>query len=174
LIAQVASVYENILVLSVGTGMAKMELKYTAADCNDWGVIGWLNKHGNHPLIDFFSQASADIVDMDAQMLFGVLGCQDNYLRIQTETLTGDALLMDCTTKSNMESLMEIGKKLLKESVARVNIDKGCTSPSPAAQPTRTRGVAREVGREALRGAQAAKDSQQVKHVSRRSTGAES
>ena len=124
-----ASVYDNILVLSVRKGMAKLERKYTAADVNGWGVIGWLNKDGNHPLIDFFSQASADIVDMDAQMLFGVLGCERNYLRIQTETLTGDTLLMemDYTTKSNMESLMMIGKKVLK--VERGNIATGVYEP---------------------------------------------
>ncbi|CAL4984097.1 unnamed protein product [Urochloa decumbens] len=120
-----ASVYKNILVVSIGTGIAKQAEKYTAADCNKWKLLGWLKNDGFNPLIDFFCNASADMVDIHAEMLFELLGCEENYLRIQTDTLTGDAALVDCTTKKNMEELIKIGNDMLKEKVARVNIDTG-------------------------------------------------
>ena len=78
-----ASVYKNILVLSIGTGIAMQAKKYTAADCNKWNLLNWLTNDGFNPLIDFFSNASADMVDIHAQVLFELLGCERNYLRIQ-------------------------------------------------------------------------------------------
>jgi hypothetical protein len=78
-----ASVYRNILVLSVGTGIAKQAHKYTAADCNKWNLLNWLTNDGFNPLLDFFSNASADMVDIHAEVHFELLGCEKNYLRIQ-------------------------------------------------------------------------------------------
>ena len=49
--------------------------------------------------------------------------------------MTGETALLDCTTETNMDMLIEIGKKLLDEPVA--NIDRGSTSPSRTAPPTR-------------------------------------
>ncbi|RLM57849.1 hypothetical protein C2845_PM18G11490 [Panicum miliaceum] len=118
------SVYKNILVLSIGTG-TKLKKNYTAADCNKWNILNWLTKDGSSPLIDIFFNTSADMVDINAQVLFEVFGCKSNYLRIQTDKLTGETALLDCTTDTNMDMLIEIGKKLLDEPVARVNIDTG-------------------------------------------------
>ena len=80
------SVYKNILVLSIGTG-TKMKKNYTAADCNKWNILNWLTKDGSNPLIDIFFSASDDMVDINAQVLFVVFGCEQNYLRIQVSTL---------------------------------------------------------------------------------------
>ena len=78
-----AGVYRNVLVLSVGTGIAKQSHRYTAADCNRWNLLNWITNDGFNPLIDFFSNASADMVDIHAEMLFELLDCEKNYLRIQ-------------------------------------------------------------------------------------------
>ncbi|RLM69126.1 hypothetical protein C2845_PM17G14290 [Panicum miliaceum] len=123
------SVYKNILVLSIGTGTKKQN--YTAADCNKWNILHWLTKDGSNPLIDIFLNASADMVDINAQVLFEVFGCESNYLRIQTDKLTGETALLDCTTQTNMNKLIEIGEKLLGEPVARVNINTGEYEPIP-------------------------------------------
>ncbi|XP_039778872.1 patatin-like protein 1 [Panicum virgatum] len=124
-----AGVYRNILVLSVGTGIAKQSHRYTAADCNRWNLLNWITNDGFNPLIDFFSNASADMVDIHAEMLFELLDCEKNYLRIQTETLEGETALVDCATEKNMAELIKIGNGLLKEKVARVNKYTGMYEP---------------------------------------------
>ncbi|KAF8673353.1 hypothetical protein HU200_048913 [Digitaria exilis] len=70
-----------------------------------WNLLAWIVnlKDGIvNPLIDIFSQASTDLVDIHAAVLFEDLGCKNNYLRIQ---------------------------KLLDQPVARVNIDTGKYEP---------------------------------------------
>lgn len=44
---------------------------------------------------------------------------------MQCDSLEGDASSVDIATKENMETLIGIGKELLKKEVARVNIDTG-------------------------------------------------
>ncbi|KAL6656703.1 hypothetical protein ACP70R_004483 [Stipagrostis hirtigluma subsp. patula] len=117
--------YRNYLIVSIGTGSAKQAEKYTAQQCSKWGLLRWLYNGGFNPLIDIFMHASADMVDIHAAMLFETLNCEDNYLRIQDDSLTGHASSVDIATKKNMKELIEIGKKLLKKPVARVNIDTG-------------------------------------------------
>nr|CAB3491766.1 unnamed protein product [Digitaria exilis] len=124
-----ASVYKNILVLSVGTGTSKKAHMYTAAECNKWSLLNWLTKDGFNPLIDFFFDASADMVDIHAEVLFELLGVEDHYLRIQTDTLTGDAASVDCATEKNMKDLIKIGNDMLKEKVSRMNIHTGEYEP---------------------------------------------
>ena len=88
-------------------------------------------KDDSSPLIDIFFGTSASMVDINAQLLFELFGCQSNYLRIQIDKLRGETALLDCTTETNMDTLIEIGKKLLGEAVARVNVDTGKYEPVP-------------------------------------------
>ncbi|KAF8700248.1 hypothetical protein HU200_034628 [Digitaria exilis] len=92
---------------SIGTGTPKQEHKYTAEE------------YGFNPLIDFFSNASIHMVDIESHVLFEAFGCENNYLRIQ----------------KNMDTLIEIGKKLLKGPVAKVNVHTGAYEPVPG-RPT--------------------------------------
>ncbi|CAN6381773.1 unnamed protein product [Urochloa humidicola] len=117
--------YKNFLVISLGTGSAKESHKYTAEDCKKWNMINWLMKDGNNPIIDIFSQASADIVDIHAAVRFEDLGCEENYLRIQTDTLPKEHSSMDDASDGNIKFLKKMGEDLLGETVARVNIDTG-------------------------------------------------
>ncbi|CAL4979662.1 unnamed protein product [Urochloa decumbens] len=121
--------YRNYLIISVGTGSAKLAEKYTAPQCAKWGLIQWLYEGGFTPIIDIFSHASADMVDIHAAVLFEALHCQKNYLRIQDDSLMGHTSSVDIATKENMEALIGIGKELLKKPVARVNIDTGMYEP---------------------------------------------
>lgn len=75
--------YDKFLVISLGTGSAKIEERFSAQEASKWGVLGWLYNDGTTPLIDIFTQASADMVDIHASVVFQALHSGGNYLRIQ-------------------------------------------------------------------------------------------
>lgn len=76
--------YTKFLVLSFGTGSPKVEeIKYSAEEAAKWGVFGWLTSHGSTPLVDVFTQASADMVDIHMEAVFRALSLESRYLRIQ-------------------------------------------------------------------------------------------
>ncbi|XP_073010795.1 patatin-like protein 2 isoform X2 [Typha latifolia] len=75
--------YGKFLVISLGTGSAKQAGQYSSQYAAKWGVLGWLYNNGMTPLVDIFSQASADMVDIHASVLFQALHCEKNYIRIQ-------------------------------------------------------------------------------------------
>ncbi|KAI6669071.1 hypothetical protein NL676_003956 [Syzygium grande] len=77
-----ATDYTRFLVLSLATGSLKSEKKYSAKKASKWGVLGWLTNGGSTPLVDVFTQASADMVDIHLSTVFQSLKCE-NYLRIQ-------------------------------------------------------------------------------------------
>jgi len=74
--------YTRFLVLSLGTGSSKSEKKYSAKKASKWGVLGWLTNGGSTPLVDVYTQASADMVDIHLSTVFQSLKCE-HYLRIQ-------------------------------------------------------------------------------------------
>lgn len=80
--------YSKFLVISLGTGSAKMEEKFSAEKASKWGLLGWLYNDGATPLIDAFSQASADMVDIHISAVFQALYCKEKYLRIQVNFTT--------------------------------------------------------------------------------------
>ncbi|CAL4986550.1 unnamed protein product [Urochloa decumbens] len=121
--------YRHYLIISLGTGSSKQAEKYKAHQCDKWGLIQWLYHGGFTPIIDILSHASSDMVDIHVAVLFEALQCEKNYLRIQDDSLTGKMSSVDIATKENMESLIGIGKALLKKPVARVNIDTGVYEP---------------------------------------------
>lgn len=75
--------YEKYLVISLGTGNSKIERKYDAKMAAKWGILGWLFTDGNSPLIDSFTSANVDMVDLHMSLIFKSLECERNYLRIQ-------------------------------------------------------------------------------------------
>ncbi|KAA0045873.1 hypothetical protein IC582_024831 [Cucumis melo] len=129
---------KKMLILSLGTGTPKKNGKYSAADSSKWGVLGWVYNNGTTPIIDIFSDASADMVDYHIGTIFQYehnVHKNDNnkrdhlrkkdYLRIQDDTLTGDLASVDIATKENLENLEKVGKNLLKKIVSRVNLTTG-------------------------------------------------
>nr|GMD84893.1 patatin-like protein 2 [Ipomoea batatas] len=121
--------YDRFLVISVGTGSHKVDQKYSAKMAAKWGVLGWLLNGGSTPIIDVFNQASGDMVDLHISVLFQALHSQNNYLRIQDDTLTGTVSSVDVATKENMNKLAETGKILLKKPLSRVNLQTGLFEP---------------------------------------------
>ncbi|GFY93837.1 phospholipase A 2A [Actinidia rufa] len=115
----------NMLVLSLGTGVPKQEPKYNAAAASKWGLLNWVFHNGAAPIIDVYGDASSDMVDIHVSTLFRSLQNEKNYLRIQDDTLTGDAASLDIATKENMQRLVQIGNELLKKPMSRVNLETG-------------------------------------------------
>uniref|UniRef100_A0A1J3GRS7 Patatin n=1 Tax=Noccaea caerulescens TaxID=107243 RepID=A0A1J3GRS7_NOCCA len=121
--------YNKFLVISIGTGSAKIEEKYSAKKAAKWGIISWLYESGSTPILDIVSESSRDIVHFHSSVLFAALQSEDKYLRIDDDTLEGDTNSMDLATKSNLENLKKIGEKILKNRVAQMNIDTGAYEP---------------------------------------------
>ncbi|XP_016514343.1 patatin-like protein 2 [Nicotiana tabacum] len=123
--------YGRFLVISIGTGSAKWEHKYNASMAAKWGIVDWLFHKGSTPLIEVFTQSSADLVDYHNSVVFQALRCDDNYLRIQEDELNGTEASVDIATKENLERLVEIGQNLLKKPLSRVNLETGLAEPIP-------------------------------------------
>ena len=77
--------YGRFLVISLGTGSQKAEGKYRAHKAAKWGLLDWLTSGGSTPIIDVFSNASADMVDVHLSVVFQALHSEKNYLRIQVQ-----------------------------------------------------------------------------------------
>ncbi|CAA6674812.1 unnamed protein product [Spirodela intermedia] len=116
---------KKVLLVSLGTGTTQMD-KYSAGDAAKWGIVGWLNNQGSNPLIDVFTQASVDMVDLHISAVFQTL----RYIvKTQDDTLSGDASSVDIATKENLGKLVKIGEDLLDKPVSRVNLDTGRNEP---------------------------------------------
>ncbi|KAL1315639.1 hypothetical protein AAHE18_16G273500 [Arachis hypogaea] len=99
--------YSRFLIISIGTGTAKNEEKFNAKVAAKWGLLDWL------------TQAT----------LTRALHSEENYLRIQDDTLIGNDSSVDISTKENLERLCQIGDNLLKKPVSRVNLENGQIEP---------------------------------------------
>ncbi|KAH6826857.1 phospholipase A 2A [Perilla frutescens var. hirtella] len=115
----------RVLVLSLGTGIPKQAEKYNAEAAARWGLLGWVYKKGNTPLMDVFGDASSDMVDIHVSTLFQSMHTKKNYLRIQDDTLCGDTTSLDIATSENLEALKEVAKRRLKKRMSRVNLETG-------------------------------------------------
>lgn len=121
--------YGKFLVISLGTGAPKAEEKCIAGEAAKWGVLGWLTAKGCTPLVDVFSHASGDMVDLHISAVFQALHSENNYLRIQDCTLNKKTASVDVATKENLDDLVKVGEKLLKKQVSRTNLDYGTFIP---------------------------------------------
>ncbi|CAO2815028.1 unnamed protein product [Amaranthus hypochondriacus] len=121
--------YHKYVVLSIGSGAPKCGDKYCAENAAKWGMLGWVSNAKSCPLMEVFMQASADMVDFHLHTVFKALHCQNNYIRIQADELTGDASSIDIATVENLENLVKIGENLLKQRVANVNLATGASEP---------------------------------------------
>ncbi|KAF3600202.1 hypothetical protein F2Q69_00032749 [Brassica cretica] len=121
--------YDKFLVISIGTGTSKKEMKYSAKKAAKWGIISWLYNDGSTPILDMVSDSGRDMIHFHSSVLFKALQSEDKYLRIDDDTLEGDVSSMDLATKSNLENLVKIGEKVLKNRVMHMNIDTGVYEP---------------------------------------------
>ncbi|KAL2545864.1 Patatin-like protein 2 [Forsythia ovata] len=121
--------YPRLLTISIGTGVARVDEKYNSKLAARWGILNWLLYGGTTPLLEIFTQASADMVDFHISLVFQALFAEENYLRIQDDTLAGIESSVDIATKENLDRLVKIGETLLKNQVSRVNLESGLTEP---------------------------------------------
>ncbi|RWR84141.1 patatin-like protein 2 [Cinnamomum micranthum f. kanehirae] len=119
----------RFLIISLGTGSRMKNENYTAMQASKWGILGWLLSDGGTPLVDVFTCASADMVDIHISVLFQALHSESNYLRIQDDTLKSPLSSVDIATKENLENLAKVGEGLLKKPVSRVNLETGIFEP---------------------------------------------
>lgn len=125
------TVTDKLLVISIGTGSAKNENRYNAKTTAKWGLVSWLFQGGSSPIVSFFYEAGADIVDYHNSVVFHACACQDNYLRIQDDSLTGTMTSVDVSTTENMDNLVKFGQELLKKPASRVDPETGKYTPIP-------------------------------------------
>ncbi|KAJ4753346.1 Patatin [Rhynchospora pubera] len=121
--------YGKFIVISIGTGNSKKEDKYNAKDSAKWGALDWMYNKGMTPLVNIFFHATSCIVDTNLSVFFQALDSQDNYLRIQTDTLKGATASLDNSTQKNLKDLIQIGEDLLKKPVGQVNVETGVYGP---------------------------------------------
>ncbi|KAE8651943.1 hypothetical protein Csa_006510 [Cucumis sativus] len=128
----------KMLILSLGTGSFKNVGKYDAADVSKWGLFDWIHKNKTSPIIDIFSDASADMVDIHVGTMFQYdhnlhknrpdkknYRRKKNYLRIQAQNLTGELRSVDIATEKNLTDLETVGEELLDKRVSRINLKTG-------------------------------------------------
>ncbi|XP_010548404.1 PREDICTED: patatin-like protein 1 [Tarenaya hassleriana] len=123
--------FDRFLVISIGTGSSKQEEKYNSRKASGWGIISWLYDNGSTPILDCYSESSRDMVHYHSSVVFQALDSQDKYLRIDDDTLEGDASSLDISTKANLENLVKIGEKMLKNRVVHMNLETGKYEPVP-------------------------------------------
>jgi hypothetical protein len=80
---------KRMLVLSLGTGEAKDEEKYTAATASTWCLLNWLYDFGATPCLMYMAMQAviSDMVDFHVSTLFQALDRKNSYLRIQVPIL---------------------------------------------------------------------------------------
>ncbi|BBH06157.1 PATATIN-like protein 4 [Prunus dulcis] len=121
--------YDRLLLVSFGTGSNRSELRYNAKKVSKWGVIGWLYEDGSSPLLECFDEASACMVDYHNSVVFQALHSEQNYLRIEEDTLKGNLASADKATKENLENLVEVGNTLLQKPISTMDLDTGLYEP---------------------------------------------
>jgi len=120
--------YRDLLVLSLGTG--EKPVSYDAEEVAKWGVLGWLRSgDGSVPLIEIFSNGSADMTDYNCSVIFDSHDSLQNYLRIQTDSLAGELSSLDNSSKTNMEQLVEVARDLLKKPATTRDLSSGKLVP---------------------------------------------
>ncbi|KAK8556777.1 hypothetical protein V6N13_064781 [Hibiscus sabdariffa] len=117
----------KMLVLSLGTGSAPFAEKYNADMISKWSLVDWVIQLPQRytPLMESVTGGTSDMVDYSIAARFQSVLAKENYLRIQENTLTGDAAQSDIATDENMKNLIDIGEKLLKKRMSRINWETG-------------------------------------------------
>ncbi|GLT69810.1 hypothetical protein SLA2020_419320 [Shorea laevis] len=111
----------RFLVISLGTGSNRSTKdKHSAKEAAKWNLFGWLCR-----IVEVLTQATSDMVDYHISIVLKMLQSEDNYLRIQDDTLSGVLGSIDIATKKNLDDLVEVGEKLVKKPVSKVNMETG-------------------------------------------------
>lgn len=92
---------EDVILLSLGTGIKKIPIEYKAA--REFGALGWIK-----PILHIVSSGNNEIVDYQVSHQFKNAGVEDQYLRLSPILSTASAD-MDDASPENMKALQEAG-----------------------------------------------------------------
>ncbi|KAL6976480.1 hypothetical protein U1Q18_025268 [Sarracenia purpurea var. burkii] len=70
----------RMLILSLSTGIAKKEEKYSAVVTSKWGLFNCVYDNGSALFPDVYDDESSDMVDIHVSTLFQSLRCSPKYL----------------------------------------------------------------------------------------------
>ncbi|KAL9461415.1 hypothetical protein AB3S75_004417 [Citrus x aurantiifolia] len=87
---------------------------------------------GNSPLVDLFNSAGRHDSPSNVLNFFRSIASENNYLRFQDNSLSGDAPSTDKAIEKEMQELVKIGERLLKKPVSRVNKNSCLCQEKPA------------------------------------------
>ncbi|KAH7543290.1 hypothetical protein FEM48_Zijuj02G0168700 [Ziziphus jujuba var. spinosa] len=134
--------HSKFLILAVGTGSSNLSNKLEVGDPNEWGLVKWfIGPEETTPLMDVFSTAMNDMVDIYISVFYGTMvdiyisvlygtsGSKENHLRIQTDSLDLTEASTDKSSKNNLDKLEKIDNELLKKPVSQINFDNGLYEP---------------------------------------------
>ncbi|KAM1223097.1 hypothetical protein ACFX15_010216 [Malus domestica] len=120
----------KLLVLSLGTGSSKRDEKLEVDENEPWGIFQWfVGPKDTTPLLDVLTTATEDMVDIYMSAFFNVSGYNDNYLRIQDDSLKYTEAVLDDSRKENLEHLEKIGNQLLEKPFSALNLETGLLEP---------------------------------------------
>lgn len=92
------------------------EKKYDAKKAACQGALNWLiGKDRSTPLVDLLMRVNSDMNEYLSCSFFKDLQSNDNYLRIQDDTLSGTLAPMDTATEENLNDLVNVGEAMLKK-----------------------------------------------------------
>ncbi|XP_028808768.1 patatin-like protein 1 [Neltuma alba] len=109
--------YSKIYLLSLGTGFQKPNKDYDARAAANWGSLAW----ASGPITELTLDGSQDLVDYHLASVFQALG-SNNYLRIQTDKLSGEMAKMDDGSDKNMKNLEELANQILEQRVTSLDL----------------------------------------------------
>ncbi len=92
----------DLLILSIGTGMAKVP--YDFDDAKGWGLASWTK-----PLLDIVASGNSETVDYQLQQLYKSMNISNQYLRINPELPADIEPEIDNAKPENMRALKELG-----------------------------------------------------------------
>ncbi|EOY10975.1 Phospholipase A 2A, IIA,PLA2A isoform 2 [Theobroma cacao] len=118
----------KFLVLSLGTGSSKRNNKLEIVNEN-WGPLRWLWGDNGIPFLDVLMNAIDAMVDIYLSAFFRGASFEDNYLRIQTDSLNDSEIGMDNSNLENLQNLENIGNELLEKPVSAMNLETGLLKP---------------------------------------------
>ncbi|XP_012844823.1 PREDICTED: patatin-like protein 3 [Erythranthe guttata] len=113
--------------LSVGSCLPKYNIK----KARKWFLYNYTVMNGSSTVWSTIGRLASFLTDYDSLFYFQDshggeeslqrFFSQDNYLRIQDDSLTGAMRSMDVATKTNLKNLVKVGENLLKKRVSRLD-----------------------------------------------------
>jgi patatin-like phospholipase/acyl hydrolase len=92
----------DLLVLSVGTGLAKIQ--YDFDDAKGWGLASWTK-----PLIDIVASSNSETVDYQLRQLYESMNVAEQYVRINPQLPVDVEPEIDNAKPENLRALKELG-----------------------------------------------------------------